>query len=636
MSSNIHEFSAQARSAATPQTPALPTVTTRALSPERRNRIIRQILLHIFLLFMLATVLFPVLWIVSMAVDPRGISRPTDLTLIPANATFEAFYDVLTQPLNNTTPIYFGEMLMNSLFIALGTALFTVTLGASAAYAFSRFRFIGKQSGLLVFILLQILPATGTIVALYAMFNSVQISSTLAAAVPSYFAALLICGVIFIAFRTVAGYLKHDPERSFNPNPRTVTAAVAVVALVAIVVTFAVIFQRSPVYRAAIDAPILAAEGPRNAAREKLRQDEASYRNNETRARSAEARAAAAAQDAEDYAALLTQAEASSDLGALVQAEIAKRQGVDDDNPVLVALLAAQAALESGDQDAALQALRDGTAAVQAEVTDRAETAASRREAANEAEADLNASRQALAEAQAAMDAAQAEFGGIRTAALVQMAPFMLIAWIGALVGAALVWGVLYLLRDSIREPRTVINMLLLALLAAVFIGAGTSALQARLAANAPPTVTLRLTLLGMMFALASGGLPFAIWNLKGYFDTIPKDLEQAALIDGAGRVETFFRIMLPLSMPAFAITILFSFMGSWTEYLLSWLFLTGEVQNYTLAMALASMAGGSNQPPPDMQQFAALAILVSLPILLLFFAAQRWIVSGLTIGAVK
>src|SRR5690606_9989580 len=94
------------------------TRTARAV-PVRPNNILRQILIQLFLLAVLALVLFPVLWIISMAVDPRGISRPTDLNLFPANATFDAFYELLAEPFSNVLPLYFGEMLMNSLFVSL-------------------------------------------------------------------------------------------------------------------------------------------------------------------------------------------------------------------------------------------------------------------------------------------------------------------------------------------------------------------------------------------------------------------------------------------------------------------------------------------------------------------------------------
>jgi len=621
-------------SAAAPIAPARPTTAVTRLASPRRNAIIRQILMQIFLLAVLATVIFPVLWIISMAIDPRGISRPTDLTLFPANATLDAFYKLLREPFSNVLPIYFGDMLLNSLFVAFGTAIFTASLGASAAYSFSRFRFVGRESGLLIFIVLLMLPATGTLIPLLIMFNSVQVSSGLAIAVPSFFASGVVCAIIYMVYRITAGYLKFDHDRSFNPTPRLVTAVITILALISIILTFTVMLDRNPAYKAAIDAPMIAAQAPLTDAQDNYNRRSESLPRSQRTAEREERQAEAAAQEAADMVAINESAQSSTDLNALLQSEIDKRQGTD--SLLLETLTNVQATLASDGQEAALTALADGVTALQVEATDAADSAQRARENAVEAVGTLAEAETQLAQARADFDVVQGRALTLRTNVMVGgLLPYYLAAWAAVLIGAAVIWGIVYLLRERF-EPRPLVNILLYALLVAVFIGLGISAYQSRLPSNVPPTVTLRVTLFGLALAFLSGGLPFTIWNLKGYFDTIPKDLEQAALIDGAGRVGTFFRIILPLSLPAFAITILFSFMGSWTEYILSWIFLTGNTQDYTLAMALVSMAQGANSPPPDMQKFAAMAILVSLPILILFFAAQRYIVSGLTIGAVK
>ena len=144
----------------------------------------------------------------------------------------------------------------------------------------------------------------------------------------------------------------------------------------------------------------------------------------------------------------------------------------------------------------------------------------------------------------------------------------------------------------------------------------------------------LRSTLIGLGIAYVSGALPFAIWNLRGYIDTIPRDLEEAAMVEGAGPNRAFIDIILPLVMPAIAITILFGFMAAWTEYVLAWTFLT-DPNRFTLAMGLYSLAGSQyNQTP--WSDFAAMAILITIPVVVLFFILQRWIVSGLAVGSVK
>ena len=297
--------------------------------PKKQKEILKQIGLHVFLILILLLVMFPILWIFSLALDPRNIDKPLELTLIPPGASLAAFRRVLLEPWdllcrNPNDPsscMTFLLLLKNSLIVALGTSLIAVFLGASAAYAFSRFQFIGRQAGMMGFIVLLMLPASATLAPLFVLLSQVRI----------------------------------------------------------------------------------------------------------------------------------------------------------------------------GDE-------------------------------------------------------------------------------------------------------------------------------------------SLRLTLLGLMLAYGSTTLPFAIWNLKGYFDTVPRELEEAARIDGASMAQTFFRIILPLSVPAIAVTILFAFMSGWTEVILAWTFMENP-SRFTLAMALRSMQGQFATPWSD---FAAMSILMSIPIVLLFFALQRYLVSGLTVGGVK
>ena len=144
----------------------------------------------------------------------------------------------------------------------------------------------------------------------------------------------------------------------------------------------------------------------------------------------------------------------------------------------------------------------------------------------------------------------------------------------------------------------------------------------------------LRNSIPGVALAVISGALPFAIWNLKGYLDTIPRELEEAATVDGATRNQVFFRIILPLATPALAVTAFLGFVAGWTEFYFSWMFLT-EPKDFTLAMALNAMVGQFATTTP-WSDFAAFAILFALPVSAVYLMFQRYIVGGLAVGGVK
>ncbi len=139
--------------------------------------------------------------------------------------------------------------------------------------------------------------------------------------------------------------------------------------------------------------------------------------------------------------------------------------------------------------------------------------------------------------------------------------------------------------------------------------------------------------LAGLIFAYSAGTLVFTTWNLKGYFDTIPIDLEEAAMIDGAGPIQAFVQIALPLARPALAVTALFGFLSGWNEYIMAQVMLPGKEEKWTLPVGLVSLADDRTVP---WGLFAAGALLISVPTLIVFLSAQQYLESGLTMGGVK
>lgn len=139
-------------------------------------------------------------------------------------------------------------------------------------------------------------------------------------------------------------------------------------------------------------------------------------------------------------------------------------------------------------------------------------------------------------------------------------------------------------------------------------------------------------TFWGLVIVYATTAIPFCVWMLKGYFDTIPIDIEESAVIDGASRQTIFIRIILPLAKPAIAITALFSFMTAWNEFILASVFLESELK-YTAPVGLRFFVGGFSS---QWGFFAAGSVIVSLPVVILFLYLQKYLVSGLTAGSVK
>lgn len=129
------------------------------------------------------------------------------------------------------------------------------------------------------------------------------------------------------------------------------------------------------------------------------------------------------------------------------------------------------------------------------------------------------------------------------------------------------------------------------------------------------------------------GGIPMNTWLMKGYFDTVPREIDEAARIDGAGHLRIFASIVLPLVKPMLAVQALWAFMAPFGDYLLA-KFLLRSPERLTIAVGLQSFI--SNPQQQKVALFAAGAILAALPICVLFFFLQKNFVSGLTAGGTK
>ena len=139
-------------------------------------------------------------------------------------------------------------------------------------------------------------------------------------------------------------------------------------------------------------------------------------------------------------------------------------------------------------------------------------------------------------------------------------------------------------------------------------------------------------TRIGLVAAYCTFSVPFCTWMMKGFFDTIPISLEEAARVDGAGRFRIFSTVVLPLTVPGLVATGIFSFINGWNEYLFASTFMK-SYENWTLPVGIASFQG---QYTTNWGTLMAGAVLITIPVVILFLLLQKHLVSGMTAGVVK
>ncbi len=149
---------------------------------------------------------------------------------------------------------------------------------------------------------------------------------------------------------------------------------------------------------------------------------------------------------------------------------------------------------------------------------------------------------------------------------------------------------------------------------------------------NFAPSIGLG-TQAGLILVYLGGAMGVNIWLLKGFVDSIPMELDEAAKVDGASPMQTYWLIFVPLAAPVLAVVALLSFIGTFNEFILARLFLV-DMESRTIAVGLQGFIGG--QYSQNWGPFAAGSIIASIPIVIIFLSLQRYIISGLTAGSVK
>ena len=142
-------------------------------------------------------------------------------------------------------------------------------------------------------------------------------------------------------------------------------------------------------------------------------------------------------------------------------------------------------------------------------------------------------------------------------------------------------------------------------------------------------------TLWGYILCMIGGGLPFNAWLFKGYIDTLPRDLEEAAYVDGASKFTAFRRVILPLTRPMMAVIFIFVWFGLYSDFIIA-SYLLPSIGNFTVTLGINSLNSGAGSFAQNWTLFSAGATISCIPLMVVFLSMQRFLVSGLSRGAVK
>lgn len=135
-----------------------------------------------------------------------------------------------------------------------------------------------------------------------------------------------------------------------------------------------------------------------------------------------------------------------------------------------------------------------------------------------------------------------------------------------------------------------------------------------------------------LIITYAALSLAFSVWFLSGYFESIPAEIEEAAMLDGCSRASAMVRVVLPMSTPGLVVALVFAFIWSWNEFMIALTFISTP-DNQTLPLGIYSFLG---QYSVDWNYLMAAALIASIPVLVLFILIEKHLVKGLTAGAVK